>query len=454
MELEKVKSKLRCPICCCLLCKPISTPCGHSFCRACLAAACLKKFNEKQFCPTCRTPLHACVAAFRPSIELTAIISECFPDEYAARIKEHDASYNATMTKIKTLLEKHGGVSWQRRYGNLLSVRRGSSDAADFSSFESENENENQGDGTYSVIEREEQQFGDRSLRWTIARDPDDMNQRILFSFGKFPQCVVMQQPLDIDVVILRMEEDEISDGGVPPIVTTSEHRFIARDLSPMITWRLSLVEAFSESGIENLSISGSLTMENGILKIRGEIKPSVFGRYNLSLVARELDRLTCEIDFETVATKPVVEAEADEELETARGFGLRVDMGVHVSSDEDDYYDNEEEDEMDGFIVDDDEEIELIYSEEEDTHENDCRILNRKREVEEENESDRKRLKKNTPLSKAELRNLQAEAAERRVKLNSKAQKSDDDDETPIRVRRKSRKRNKITISSDEEEI
>lgn len=41
-----------CNLCYCLLYDPVSIPCGHTFCRKCLAQA----LNSKPNCPMCRTP--------------------------------------------------------------------------------------------------------------------------------------------------------------------------------------------------------------------------------------------------------------------------------------------------------------------------------------------------------------------------------------------------------------
>eukprot|EP00960_Hanusia_phi_P048145 758784-Hanusia_phi.AAC.8 len=52
-------SLLECPICLQLLGEPITTPCGHTFCRFCLVFA-LRKTKKK--CPACRQDLaEACL---------------------------------------------------------------------------------------------------------------------------------------------------------------------------------------------------------------------------------------------------------------------------------------------------------------------------------------------------------------------------------------------------------
>lgn len=49
--LPDLLSDLECPLCLKILYRPVTTPCGHSFCQACLPR-CLDHTNR---CPTCRT---------------------------------------------------------------------------------------------------------------------------------------------------------------------------------------------------------------------------------------------------------------------------------------------------------------------------------------------------------------------------------------------------------------
>ena len=43
---------VECPICLTLLCEPVTTPCGHTFCRPCLVST-LRRNMKK--CPSCRS---------------------------------------------------------------------------------------------------------------------------------------------------------------------------------------------------------------------------------------------------------------------------------------------------------------------------------------------------------------------------------------------------------------
>ena len=76
---------LECPICLQLLCEPLTTPCGHSFCRPCLVST-LRKNKKK--CPTCRAVCHIEPETQSESIVLSNIAKNCFPEQYELRVAE------------------------------------------------------------------------------------------------------------------------------------------------------------------------------------------------------------------------------------------------------------------------------------------------------------------------------------------------------------------------------
>eukprot|EP01113_Clastostelium_recurvatum_P025609 TRINITY_DN3082_c0_g1_i4.p1 TRINITY_DN3082_c0_g1~~TRINITY_DN3082_c0_g1_i4.p1 ORF type:complete len:554 (+),score=125.73 TRINITY_DN3082_c0_g1_i4:183-1844(+) len=74
-----------CVLCMKLLLEPVTTSCGHTFCRGCLVRA----LDHSTHCPMCRTVLHYGGSRDMPiSITLKAIIEKNFPDEYKARVDE------------------------------------------------------------------------------------------------------------------------------------------------------------------------------------------------------------------------------------------------------------------------------------------------------------------------------------------------------------------------------
>jgi Lon protease-like protein len=73
-----------CVLCFKLLYEPVTTPCGHTFCRSCLFRA----LDHASNCPLCRAVIH--IAPTHPvTITLQNIIKKLFPGEYAQRAEEH-----------------------------------------------------------------------------------------------------------------------------------------------------------------------------------------------------------------------------------------------------------------------------------------------------------------------------------------------------------------------------
>ncbi|KAJ7558039.1 hypothetical protein O6H91_04G023100 [Diphasiastrum complanatum] len=76
-----------CTLCLKLLYNPVTTPCGHSFCRACLMQA----MDHGNKCPMCRTVLFVSPKTYPLSVTLNNVIQRSFPEEYAERKAESDA---------------------------------------------------------------------------------------------------------------------------------------------------------------------------------------------------------------------------------------------------------------------------------------------------------------------------------------------------------------------------
>ncbi|KAF6171774.1 hypothetical protein GIB67_007295 [Kingdonia uniflora] len=79
-----------CTLCYKLLYEPITTPCGHSFCRSCL----FQSMDHGNKCPMCRTVLFISPKTYSISVTLNNIIEKNFPEEYAERKSEHDGLTN------------------------------------------------------------------------------------------------------------------------------------------------------------------------------------------------------------------------------------------------------------------------------------------------------------------------------------------------------------------------
>lgn len=73
-----------CPLCCKLLYEPVTTPCGHTFCRGCL----MRVLDHGNRCPMCRVVLHMSARRHPISFNLQSILTRTFPQETEERRKE------------------------------------------------------------------------------------------------------------------------------------------------------------------------------------------------------------------------------------------------------------------------------------------------------------------------------------------------------------------------------
>jgi len=94
-------SDFECSLCFRLFCKPVSTQCGHTYCRNCLLAA--LKFNP--CCPLCRTKLED-PAKFKYSVNIVLlnVLDKHFKEPYTEREREEDEE-EAQQEQIENLKE-------------------------------------------------------------------------------------------------------------------------------------------------------------------------------------------------------------------------------------------------------------------------------------------------------------------------------------------------------------
>jgi Lon protease-like protein len=86
--------ELDCSICMKLLYEPVTTPCGHTFCRICLRRA----VDHSPSCPLCRGVLH--VHAPTVSVVLKSLLERNYAAEYAARAEEVKAEAQVNETSL------------------------------------------------------------------------------------------------------------------------------------------------------------------------------------------------------------------------------------------------------------------------------------------------------------------------------------------------------------------
>lgn len=98
--LDTLLEQFSCIICLKLLYEPVTTPCGHSFCRTCLCRA----IDITDHCPVCRSVLYLQdPAQMALTNTLRDAIQVAFPNEYENRRKELDADSPTSDTVMTRL---------------------------------------------------------------------------------------------------------------------------------------------------------------------------------------------------------------------------------------------------------------------------------------------------------------------------------------------------------------
>ncbi|KAI7842161.1 hypothetical protein COHA_004184 [Chlorella ohadii] len=83
-RLEELTDDTDCTLCMRLFYEPVTTPCGHTFCKPCFARALDHSISR---CPMCRTVLHT-GRELTVTVALKNLLERSFPEEYAARRRE------------------------------------------------------------------------------------------------------------------------------------------------------------------------------------------------------------------------------------------------------------------------------------------------------------------------------------------------------------------------------
>ncbi|XP_014068350.1 LON peptidase N-terminal domain and RING finger protein 1 [Salmo salar] len=81
-------SDFECPLCIRLFYEPVTTPCGHTFCRTCLE----RSLDHNLRCPLCKQPLQEYFKnrKYNPTVLLQEIMSRLFPLQLAERKQVHE----------------------------------------------------------------------------------------------------------------------------------------------------------------------------------------------------------------------------------------------------------------------------------------------------------------------------------------------------------------------------
>ncbi|EDO40506.1 predicted protein, partial [Nematostella vectensis] len=80
--------EFECTLCCRLFYNPVTTPCGHVFCRACLN----RSLDHRPGCPICRSSLTQFLAARKENVTVAIemLLKTFFPKDYEDRKLQHE----------------------------------------------------------------------------------------------------------------------------------------------------------------------------------------------------------------------------------------------------------------------------------------------------------------------------------------------------------------------------
>eukprot|EP00760_Papus_ankaliazontas_P038621 PhM_4_TR9211/c1_g1_i1/m.106004 len=97
---DTCRSHFECVLCCRLFREPVTTSCGHTFCRECLLTA----MDHSQRCPCCRTPLHVDVRNHPLNVVIAAFLEAAFPNAPSS-------SANSAQQQTTSSDEEEGSVA-------------------------------------------------------------------------------------------------------------------------------------------------------------------------------------------------------------------------------------------------------------------------------------------------------------------------------------------------------
>jgi len=192
---EKLRKQLTCAVCCDILYMPVTTPCGHAFCQACILHLAATGGNlaatahvlpegappgeaQKDFkCPLCRTELPGFVADVGVSVALWETINTVFPG-YAWKNR---AEHQKALARARAIPIGAWASYYRHRLGAVVD------------GIEGERAVRGRFDGTEDGGKKFNQrlvneQSDGRIVVQNVRANPDDSLRRHVISFLRFPR--------------------------------------------------------------------------------------------------------------------------------------------------------------------------------------------------------------------------------------------------------------------------
>jgi hypothetical protein len=240
--MSSLREDFTCAVCRDLLYRPVVTTCGHAFCQACLVqmATALRKPTRGHLttgsdafgCPCCRTPLELRAVRSKVCVPLSCAITRLFlepngvvdvsmtawaagrSDEWARASETFEKWWAAYGTWDESMDRDPAAVAELARIGrnpHLCPLPRSLPE------------------GLRTVVVRQAERFGDRSIRQHIVVDDGDESgrMRLTLTIDDFPRTVREGRPFRVAIAALQMQEDEIAAGGAPPMAGEDERTMV-----------------------------------------------------------------------------------------------------------------------------------------------------------------------------------------------------------------------------------
>merc|ERR1719282_2123586 len=97
------RDMLECTLCLRVYFQPVTTSCGHTFCKSCLE----RNYVYSTKCPLCRTDLPVDPRTQHPTIPLQKLIMRCYPEEYRERCLEHSREMDVLKGQLPVMLAEN-----------------------------------------------------------------------------------------------------------------------------------------------------------------------------------------------------------------------------------------------------------------------------------------------------------------------------------------------------------
>ncbi|TMW65615.1 hypothetical protein Poli38472_008257 [Pythium oligandrum] len=372
---KKLVAELQCILCHEVLCKPITTVCGHSFCRVCLMDFLLSKEVHETQCPICRSevlfaPRDDATPPFYINVTLWNVIQLLLPGKH--QLHEEEEEYTL----------KHEQFSTKWRIAALQHSSRHDRHGDDDSEMSSNDEMMHTGWQTssnrrarerYPQLRTENFADGELELVRNVVLDRDDVNidgyegMRVGLGVMEFPsRFQLYNEHQECSIAVLKFEEDEDMEDGMPFFMNDNgdDDHFVVSDYYNEVTLKVlnergNVVLERTRGAQQGTIVFPSLRLDVPAGVYRFEFTDDLYGlrlMIKTELRGPRDERDAPLIELEDEQSRSFVLNEAGERGRRQRARWDRRRSGADEEDDDDEEEDDEDNASDDSFIATDDE--------------------------------------------------------------------------------------------------